>query len=230
MTTYTDKQHQLFESIEENFRDDKVPCEIIEKINDYKNDPKICLTAVSFLPEVLGEQINTNITNLLQKSDPNQFYFPPESLHITIKNIRGLNYPPDYTDHDITNTIQVFDKIVNKHKTIKFQLRGLFETPNSLGIRAYCDETLKNLVLDLDKELNEIGTPDNKKYASSKIFFGNITICRYTTKPNSKFDDIINKFKKENFGELKIKKISLITTSTAVNPKKTKIIKQYYLK
>jgi len=230
MTDYQNKQYKLLETIEIQFKDNKSPTQIVETTDDYKNDPKICLTAVSFLPGKLARTINDRLVIPLQKSDLKQFFFLPESLHITIKNIRTLNDPPLYNNQDINNAIKVFDEVIKRHKVIKFQLKGLFELPTSLGIRAYCDESLKNLALDLDEGLNTIGTPDNKKYASNEIFFGNVTICRYTTQPNTKFIEIINKLKEEYFGELLIKKISLITTNTAVDPKKTKIIKQYNLK
>lgn len=227
---YQTKQYNLFEKIEKKFKNNKIPSDIVKKTDNYRNDQRICLTAVSFLPKQLSKQINTNLINPLQKYDPKQFFFLPESLHLTIKNIRTLNDPPLYNNQDIDNTIEVFDEVIKKHQVIKFQLKGLFELPTSLGIRAYCDEGLKNLVLNLDEALNKIGTPDNKKYASNEIFFGNITICRYTIDPNKKFINIINKFKKEDFGEIQVQQISLITTNTAVDPKKTKIIKQYYLK
>jgi len=189
----------------------------------------MCLTAIVFLPEKIREIISQGVISPLKKTNHKQYFFPPDSLHITIKNIRTISHPPQFNEQDIEKTIKVFSQVIPHHHAINFRFQGLLELPTSLGVRGFSNETLKDLVLDLDNQLTHAGVPDNKKYASNKIFFSNTTICRYTSQPNSSFTDIIKELKNEFFGEFTANEVCLITTNAVCHPDKTTIIEKYYL-
>ena len=94
----------------------------------------------------------------------------------------------------------------------------------------YSNETLRDLILALDKGLKEIGVPDNKKYFSNELFFGNISVCRFTKKPSQEFLDKIRELKDINIGELLVKEISLVACNEVCNPNSRKIVGTYRLK
>lgn len=230
MDSYYKQQDVLFNEIEERFKKGESPATIVQQLNDYENDDQICLTSVAFVPKNLQELVVSKLISPLKKADPRQYFYLPESLHLTIQNIRTVDNPPQFSASDIEKSKQVFSNIVPKYPPIVFRLKGLFNLPTSLGIRAYAEKTLKDLCLELRHELASAGVPDNKTYASNKIFFGNVSISRYTTTPNAKFDDILNNFKNIDIGIFNVESVFLITTNSVCYPQKTKILAKFDLR
>ncbi len=226
---YQEKQYKLFQDIEESCKSGKNISTLVETISDYGNDNKICLTSVVFIPEDLRNVIIKNIIEPLNKLDSGQYYYLPDSLHITLQNIRTVSNPPLFNNDDIDKVKKVFKEVIPKYKSLSFELKGLFELPNSLSIRAYSSEYLRDLRLEIMDKLEEVGVPDNKTYASNDIFFGNSSICRYVKNPNKDFFEKVKELKNETIGILDVKKISLITTNAVCHPNKTKVIEEYNL-
>lgn len=230
MLLYQQKQKALFGKIENDFRKGKIFSSIVVPVKDYVNDALICLTGVVFLPEKIKRSISKKIIEPLRKEDNNQYYYLPESLHLTLQNVRIISNPPFFTKKDIVKVKKVFEEVIPKFRSFSFELRNLFELPTSLSICGFCDEVLKYLVLELREKLQKAGVPDNKKYASDEVFFGNITICRYTKKPTKDFLAKIKELKNIEIGRFVIKEVSLITTNKVCHPSKTQIIEIYKLK
>jgi 2'-5' RNA ligase len=229
MEEYQKRQHKLFEQLEARFKENIDAAETVEPVADYVSDNRICLTSVVFLPEKLIEDINKKIVKEFSGADNAQYFYLPESFHLTIQNIRTINDPPLFTDEDIEKVRCIFREIIPKHKKFLITLKGLFETPTSFSVRGYCGDDLHKLILDLRGGINSVGVPDNKKYGSDEVFFGNVTICRYTKTPNDDFLKAIKKIKNVEIGDLLVDKISLITTNAVAYPGKTKIIEEFYL-
>lgn len=230
MLSYQQRQKELFNKIENNFKKGKICSSIVEPVKDYIQDKRICLTSVFFLPEKIKSSILEKIIKPLKKEDNDQYYYLPESLHLTLQNIRTISDPPLFTEKDIIKVKKVFKEVIPKYNIFSFELKDLFELPTSLSLCGYCGEILKYLVLELREKLQKAGVPDNKKYASGDVFFGNVNVFRYTTNPNSNFAAKIKKLKNVEIGELKVKKVSLITTNAVCYPNKTRIIGTYNLK
>jgi 2'-5' RNA ligase len=230
MPTYQEEQFKLFEGLEKQFRQNKSNVSTIKPIKNHAKDKRKSLTSVVFLPRKLQNLLVNKIIKPLKKAGKGIYFYPAESLHATIKNIRIINYPPTFDGNDIKKVKKVFNKVIPKRKSFEFELKGLFETPNSLSVRAYSSEALKLLVKELSKKLVKCDLPDDKKYASNEIFFGNITVCRYYIKPKPGFFKIINKLKNIYIGKFSVKKIILITTDSVCHPSKTKKLGYYNLK
>lgn len=215
----------------DNLEKQKTPSStIVDMLNNYAVDNQLCLTTVAFVPKSIADIIQTKIIKPLKNIEPSHYYYPENSLHLTIKNIRTVHSPPLFTQKNITKVEKSFSKIIPGYKKFSFQLKGLLKLPTSLALRAYCDETVKKLIKNLDETLNIIGVPDNKKYMSNDVYWGNITLCRYTKNPSKNFLSIADELKNEFIGELIIQKIYLITTNSVCHPSKTKIINTYSLK
>lgn len=178
MSTYQEEQHKIFEKLEERFKNGENPSTIVEFMDNYARDNQICLTGVVFLPQELQEVIIEQIIKPLNKIDGKQYYYVPDSFHLTIQNLKTVHEPPLFTESDIENAKKIFGKIVSGFKSFDFNLKGLLELPTSLSVRAYSSEILKDLVLNLRREMKKAGISDNKKYISDEIYFGNVTVCR----------------------------------------------------
>lgn len=227
---YQQKQVQLFDHIEKSFKEGQTPSTIVEPVENYADDDRICLTSVVFIPPKIQETIISEVINPLRQVDLKQYYYVPNSFHITIQNIRTINNPFFFNQEDIEKAKEVFRKVIPKHKSFSFKLKGLFELPTSLSIKAFSDESFHYLVKELRETLTTAGVSDNKKYASKDVFFGNSNICRYTSKPNSSFFEKVTELKDHEIGEIKVNDVSLITTNSVCYPNKTKIIQKYNLK
>lgn len=228
--SYQEKQEALFNKIEDQFKKGKSPSTLVESVSDYQNDPRRCLTSVVFAPPKIEDVILKKIIEPLKKVDPNQYYYVPGSFHLTIQNVRVSDFPIRFSEDDIEKARTVFQKVIAKHRAFNFEIGGLFELPTSLGLRAFSTKDLFNLASDLRGKLKNAGLPDDKKYASGDVIFGNMTICRYTSQPNDSFLREIRKLKNVEVGKFTVSKVSLITTSSICHPTQTKIIEEFDLK
>lgn len=230
MNSYHQKQQKVISQIENEDKSGKSPSTIVKPVKDYINDNRICFTSVVFLPIQLEQKIIDKIIILLSKADRHQYFYTPGSFHLTIQNIRTISDPPLFNNNDIEKTKEVFAKIIPKYNRFTFKLKGLFELPTSLAVCGYTDETFTTLSSELTHKLIKAGVPDNKKYFTQDIIFGNLTFCRYTQKPNAQFMKIVSELKNVEIGDFEVKSISLITTNAAATPNKTQIIQDYPLK
>ncbi len=203
---------------------------MVDRQKDYANDRQTSLTSVVFLPEDITDGITKNITSPLKNIEPNQYFYPAASMHLTIKNIRTISEPPTFSQADVIKVNKLFNNIIPKFQTFEFNVEDILIFPTSLAVMAYSDDTLKKLVLALDKGLNKIGMPDNKKYLSDSVFWGNITVCRFVEKPGDKFMAQAKKMRNLKIGKFKVKKISLICCNAVCHKNSKKIIAEYELK
>ncbi|NTU46097.1 2'-5' RNA ligase family protein [Candidatus Roizmanbacteria bacterium] len=229
MSTYQQKQQQLFSEIEQKFKQGASPSHVVEPVSDYPNDERICLTCISLLPPLLEEKIMQNLIVPLQTADPRQYYYVPRSLHLTLQNIRTIHNPPLFTPQDIEKVKNVLANVIPRHTRFTFDLKKLFELPTSVSVSAFSDESLFHLVRDLRRALEEVGVSDNKKCASERIFFGNTTFVRFTTSPNEAFQEKIQQLKHLQIGKFEIQTISLISTNSVCSPEKTIVHGNYQL-
>lgn len=225
--SYQEKQRRLIKAIETKFKKGETPSTIVQPVADFANDKQICLTSVTFIPEDIQEIIVDKLIKPLKTADEKQYFYLPNSLHLTIQNIRTIHDPPLFTEKDIETTRKVFNEIVTKYTPPVFHLKDLFELPWSLSLCAYSDKTYGDMVLNLRETLIQAGVPDDKKYASKDTVFGNITLCRYNNKPNDSFMKKIEEFKKVNVTRFMVKNVFLITTNSVCHPDHTEILDKF---
>lgn len=230
ISDYLKQQKKLIKKLEISFAINNNAPTIIKIQPDYATDNQICLTSVTFIPPDIADKINKNIIEPLKNIEPNHYYYPPESMHITIKNIRTINRPPLFNGQDIKKADELFKKTISQFPTFNFNIEDVILFPTSLSIIAYSSDVLQKLVFALNDGLKQIGVPDNKKYLSSTVYWGNITLCRFTSEPGKKFTDQVEEMREFKIGQLNVKNIKLITCNAVCHPKTRKIIGEYQLK
>jgi hypothetical protein len=228
--TYLEQQKLLVKELENSVNNKITKSTFVEMQTDYANDDQICLTSVVFIPKEISSVIVSKLIESLRKIESEHYYYLPESMHLTIKNVRVIHKPPLFTDEDIEKAKQVFKKTITEFTVYNFSLEDVILFPTSLSLMAYADELHKKLVLALDKGLKEVGVPDDKRYLSDSVFWGNINICRFVKAPGEKFINEVNKFRNIKIGNLKAEKISLITCNAGCSPQTKNIIAEYNLK
>lgn len=185
LTDHQLKQQDVINKIADQVSNNSLGFSTVTPVEDYESDSRICLTSVHFPRKELIEKVQTLIEPL-QKLEPTFFYYPSDSLHLTIKNVRVINDPPHFTEEDVQRVKQVFSETIPSHKKFKIYFYRLLLFPNNLALIGTTDPELDNIVLDLARELNNISVPDDKVYANSKYFFSNMTLARFNTQPSQK--------------------------------------------
>jgi 2'-5' RNA ligase len=198
--------------------------------SDYKTDTAMCLTSVAFLPADIGQNVYRRIVGPLKGIEPDHHYYPPDSMHITIKNIRTIHNPPLFTQADVRKVARLFAELIPQRPSISFWLEEVVSFQTSAALIAYSSAGLRDLVRALDSGLNKIGVPDNKQYVSDDVFFGNVTLCRYTHPPSKEFYDAVVEMTRAYKRTLKVEAIHLIACNAVCAPESRRVFRSYKLK
>ena len=186
MTDHQRKQIEIINQIEEQVNSNSVKFSLVSSVKNYEDDTRICLTSVHIPHASLIDKVQDSLIKPLKQIEPNYYYYPEDSLHMTIKNIRVINDPPHFTNEDILKAEKVFSDVIPKHKKFNSYFYRLLLFPNNLALIGTTDPELDEIFLDLDKELNKESVSDDKKYSNPKYYFSNMTLARFS-KASDKF-------------------------------------------
>ncbi|HSW89075.1 MAG TPA: hypothetical protein VLG12_07975 [Candidatus Saccharimonadales bacterium] len=178
MTLHQQQQVSVIDTIENEIKNNSLSFSTVSPVTDFEKDERICLTSVHLPKENLIFKIH-KIINALKEAEPEYYYYPDNSLHMTIKNIRVINDPPHFTSEDISKAETVFAKVIGNHKKFAAYFYRLLLFPNNLALIGTTDPEFDTLFLDLDQELKEAGISDDKQYSNSAYFFSNMTLARF---------------------------------------------------
>lgn len=229
MNNHQLQQRKVINKIEEQVKVNPLNFSTVSRVEDYEKDSRICLTSVHLPNEELKLQIKKLLTEPLHKIEPDFYYYTVNSLHMTIKNIRVINNPPHFTAEDIEKAKKVFSQIIPKHKQFSVYFYRLLLFPNNLALIGTTDSELDSIILDLDKEFNQVGIPDDKVYVNSKYFFSNITLTRFNRPPTEKFKQKIQELSSSiKFKPYIVDSVTLLSCNAVF--KNRKLIETWYLK
>ncbi|MFZ6035164.1 MAG: hypothetical protein ACOYUB_03375 [Patescibacteria group bacterium] len=186
-TAYQKGQIGVVNEIERQVANNQVSFSTVSESEDYGSDPRICLTGVHFPSKSLIDKIQSELMDPLMMIERGHYYYPSDSLHMTVKNIRTISDPPNFTEGDVKLAAEVFDNIVPKHKSFRTFFYRLLLFKSSLALIGTTDEELDRIHLDLDKGLREAGIPDDKIYTNENHFFCNMTLVRFSSPISGKY-------------------------------------------
>lgn len=216
-TAHQQKQIEIINEIERQNKTGSLKFSTVEPVKDFAADPRICLTSVHFPRAELLNKVS-KIINELQNISPNHYYYRRNSLHLTIKNIRIVHDPPNFTPADVAKVRRMFSQVIPKHQSFYAYFYRLMLFPYNLALIGASDSELDNIHLELDRKLKQIGIPDDKIYINNKYFFCNMTLARFNSKPTPKFiskvADISNSLELPPY---LINTVTLIKTNASLN-------------
>ncbi len=227
---YTQQQKALVAQMEQIFVSDAPRPTLVEMQQDYAHDPRRCLTAVVLLPPDVTQIISQKLVEPLRGVDSSQYFFPPDSLHITIKNVRTIDLPPKFTPEQAQRVDQLFQTIIPRFGAIEFTIEDVLLFPTSVSVMSYTTRDYQRLVLALDQGLQRIGVPDNKRYVSDEIFAGNTTVCRFGSEVSATFKSAVHNLRNLRIGSFKAKTVQLVTCNAVCHPGSRTVIGQYQLR
>ena len=191
---------------------------LVQPVDNYSADSRRFLGVLATPPPFLIHQIST-LQEELKKADRRQFMIPPEALHLTMKNIRTISDPPNFSETDVEHIQGLLPQFTANTPPIRMIGHGLLRTPTSCSVPIFTDANFGKFVCELDASLKQLGVPDDKRYNSTDIFFTNITIARYTCTPNSQFQSILAQFSQIQLPEFTISSVKLISSNLAFTAK-----------
>ena len=197
--------------------------------SSFRGDVRRCLTSVVFVPSATAKGICDEVSRPLREAQPEHHYHPPASLHVTIKNVRTAHAPPLFGEGDVRECQRVFAEVTARHSGFRLQLRLVTTLAASVAVIGFCDERLRDLVLDLDRELRAAGVADNKAYVSDSVFFGNVTVCRFTVPPSGDFLRAVGTLRDSFAADLPVSAISLITCDSVCSRGSLRVIQEFGL-
>lgn len=187
MTAHRIKQREIIDIIEEKVRTHTLTSSTVSPVRDYERDSRICLTSVHFPHIHLIQKIQQELIAPLRDLAPDFYYYPPQSLHMTIKNVRLISDPPLFDEKDVQKTKSIFFAVIPKYRKFRVYFYRLLLFPNNLALMGTTDPELDHIILDLDKKLKQAGIPDDKVYVNPRYFFSNMTLVRFTHPPDEAF-------------------------------------------
>lgn len=226
---YSLRQKALVKQLEGSFASGVQKTSVVDMLKDYANDDQRFLTSVVFIPQEISYKILSHIIEKLKHIEPEHYFYSSESMHLTIKNVRTVHKPPLFSESDVLKVNQLFGEIIPTFPVIEFHVEDVLAFPTSISVMAYSNNTLQKLVSTLDKGLQQIGVPDNKKYLSDSVFWGNITLCRFTRNPGNAFMEEVKKMRTIKIGSFNAQKVNLVTGNAVLHPETRKIVSQYTL-
>lgn len=225
---HQENQVEVINSIELQVKTNSMEFSTVAPVQDYENDTRICLTSVHLPHKKLIKQVQDSLIRPLHQITPDVFFYPSDSLHMTVKNVRVINDPPHFKEDDIKKAEQVFETVIPNHKKFNVYFYRLLVFPNNLALIGTTDAELDSIVFDLDRRLNEAGISDDKKYLNSQYFFSNMTLARFNNKPSSEFLAKVEELSQSLLLEPYVVDSVTLITCTAVFTKKN-IIKTWNL-
>jgi 2'-5' RNA ligase len=231
---YSRQQRQLVSRLRERLKSNGATRATVVPIqSDYVADRAFCLTSVAFPPRDVARRIEREFIAPLRAVEPRHYFYPRESFHVTIKNVQVVHDPPTFSEPDAEQVSRMLHDRVPRHRAFSFQVGDLLTFPSSVSLIGYCDARLAHLIEDLDRGLSEINLPDNKRYVSDTIFFGNLTLCRFVEPPSDRLLDAIESLGRDTLPEtnlmLPVEELTLISCNAVCHPDSRRIYGSYRL-
>src|SRR3990167_5224836 len=217
---YQQNQKRVIENIEKQIKQNSLQFSTVDPVEDFDNDPRVCLTSVHIPNNFLKNKIQKQIIDPLRAVSPEHYYYLADPLHMTIKNIRVINNPPYFNDQDIEKAKQIFSQTIPKHSKFNVYFYRLLLFPNNLALIGTTDEELDNIILDLDNKLTAGGIPDDKVYTNSQYFFSNMTLTRFSTPPSDIFKQKVTELSDSlEFEPYQVDSVTLLTCNAVLRNK-----------
>lgn len=155
-----------------------------------------------------------NIQNEIKEFTSNQYFFPPENLHLTIQT----HIP---TNKDIEPIKKVLSEFL-KENTFTFDLYGLNSNHTQINLIAYP----KGFDLkELRTKLAEVTDIEQDHYVNWSLGFGWISMVRFLSDlPKAAVDYIIENSKRD-YGEMKADEIVIAKSRTKLYDDKDEFLK-----
>lgn len=223
-------QRKAVQALVSNSSDFPFQASHVARRQDYATDTALCLTCVTFPPATLASAICKNLITPLQCLDPQQYYYGRRSLHVTIKNVRSISDPPNFTSDEVRRACRVLSEVVPRFPPFDVYFEELHAFPNSIALVGFTGRVLGDLIHDLDLALRNAGIPDDKHYVSDTVFFATMTLCRFCTTPKRELLEGVGRISAGLRARMTISLVSLEMCNAVCHPSTRTTAGSFYLR
>ncbi|MCR5524645.1 MAG: hypothetical protein K6F18_03160 [Lactobacillus sp.] len=205
-----DKLNQLYTQIEQQgiqaIRTRQV--QIDPNLQNLEVDSRQGLTLLVKLPAHVTRNINF-VLNELKRLEPFQYYYPANTIHITVMDIRRAVSDFRMTKEELINYQQVIQKTIENVNAINWHMAGLICSPGAILVKGFYSSELQQLRNALRTNFLKNGLVLDERYAT---FSGHATVARF--KKNlihpQEFLSEINNFHNVEFGDFQTSEVDLV--------------------
>lgn len=226
MTDYPSKQRVAFRKLEQQAG---AGATVVAMSSDFEGDKRLCLTAACFVGPTLGSLISEKLIKPLREIEPHHYFYPVDSMHVTLRNVQTIADPPTFGDREIQLASEALRNCLVGENAFEISLQELFVMPTSLSVCGFSSDALQEIVDRMGLALESAGVPDNKNYSSDGIAFANVTFCRYSRQPGPAFLEAVETARDTHIGTLTVSAINLVVTNAVCHPSPTRIIETFQL-
>ena len=200
--------NKLYEDGIEKLRSDQY---VTDDLIDSPLDKRRGIALVIRLNGSVKERI-MEFLNALQAIEPNQYYYPPSDIHVTVIAIIDCYEEFDLNQIEIQNYIDVIHESIPSEKTIEISFKGITASPSCIMIQGFpqqsrLDELRNNLRTTFKASLLE--QTIDKRYVMQT---SHATVVRFTKPFTAKeqFLKVIENYKDYDFGTTTINEMELV--------------------
>jgi 2'-5' RNA ligase len=173
------------------------------------------LTAVSRLPLQRAHAI-AEALEPLRAVAPRHYFYPPETLHFTIRNLNGVD--PD--------ALQAAALLLRRTPVFELELRGLNVSSHTVFVQALpCDDTLRSVRRRLDDSLRVSTTPRPRLPAG----FAHINVVRFRGRVGGSLLAAVARRRNIELGTLTVDEIEIVETDRLLSRAGTRIVERIAL-
>lgn len=201
--------------------------EIDTNLSNIKKDKRFGLTV---LAAIKGDVLNNflEIINQLKEIEPNQYYYPPTDIHITILDFLSCSEDFVFDKNQVELYKKITKKIIQNFPKFNIKFKGLTASKGAVMVQGFFGDELQKLRDSLREEVNKSGIELKEKY---KVRTSHSTVVRFKEKLQNP-EELVTKIeglRNFNFGVFEVKKIQFVLHDWYNLKEKTKILAEYEL-
>lgn len=171
------------------------------------------------------------IVDLFREVEPDQYYYAPEQLHMTIQSIFTATAKYGVMAQQIHGVKDLIETSLSRINEFHVLLEGVSAVPNGIIVKGYTqDRTLKIVRNELREKLRALVTdPESiERYPLKTI---HLTAVRYKKQLQNKSAvvDLLEKYKDFRFGFFTVQRLLWVKMDWYLTPGKTEILGEFML-
>lgn len=226
--TLSEQYHHLWESALARFN--KGAFEIDSLIDD-KADKRFGVTLLARPQEEVKDKVNAFLGEL-RKIAPDQYYYPPSDMHVTIMSIISCYQGFELEDIQVSEYIAALEKLVRDVKSFEIAFSGITASPSAIMIQGFPKgDALQNFRDSLRACFKKSGLQQSldQRY---KLETAHITVARFR-KPLVQPLTFLNKLKayrNHHFGTSKIEQYEFVYNDWYQRKEQVKVLSHFKTK
>lgn len=168
----------------------------------------------------------------LRAIEPEQYYYPPSDMHVTVLSIIGCYDGFDLEQIAVDNYVHLIHQCLRSQRKIRIRFKGITASPSCIMIQGFPQQSvldeLRNCLRTAFKTSSLQQTMDQRYFIQT----AHVTVVRFTKSFTAKeqFVKVLEDFKDYDFGETTIDEVELVHNDWYMREKFVKTLFRFNLK